>query len=74
MRTLEDVWIISSGNFKEYYFKREKAIARLSDNALLDILPYGTVLELNHGYRVADFKPPKKGKKEPKPKKPKLLT
>ena len=74
MRTLEDVWIISSGDYKEYYSKRGEAIARLSSNDLLDALPYGTVLELNHGYRVVDFKTPKGGKKEPKPKKPKLLA
>jgi len=74
MRTLEDVWVVSSGNYREYFSKREEAIARLSDNDLLDVLPHGTVLELTHGYRVVDFEPPKKRKKEPKPKKPKLFT
>ena len=58
MRTVKQVWLLSSGDFSMYFDKRETAMLQLANQEFLDNVPDDTVFILQPGYQVVDAEVP----------------
>jgi hypothetical protein len=70
VKTVEDVWMIKSGEYFETFGKRTDAMMQLADTSFLEQFPENTVFTLQPAYVVVDYRPPKH---KNKPKRPKLI-
>ena len=54
-KTLIDIWVLSSGSWKQSFENRLDAIALLSSQDFLNSCPDNTLFYLQHAYKVVKF-------------------
>lgn len=73
MKTVKDVWMLVSGDYRMYFDKKETAMLQLADQGFLESVPDKTVFTIEHGYMVVDFEVPGMGYYDGPKDQPKLI-